>query len=84
MLRRPLASPVAAAALPGLTTPGPAQPQPAAAGLPDFRRALGTLFARFVEAYKRKDAVQPAALFTEDAVRVPPGPILAGKRDVTL
>ena len=71
MLRRPLASLMAAAALSGLTAPGTAQPQPGAAGLPDSRRALDTLLARFVEAYNRKDAARLAALFTEDAVLVP-------------
>ena len=44
--------------------------------------ALDTLLARFVEAYNRKDVAQLAGLFTEDAVLVPPGPILAGKRDI--
>ena len=82
MLRRPLASLMAAAALSGLTAPGTAQPQPGAAGLPDSRRALDTLLAGFVEAYNRKDVARLAALFAEDAVLVPPGPILAGKRDI--
>ncbi len=81
MLRRPLAFvlvPLAATA--GFAAAQ--QPQPGSSALPDFRRALDPLLARFVEAYNRKDAAQLAALFTEDAVLVPPGPILAGKRDI--
>src|SRR3712207_1838214 len=81
MLRRPLAFflvPLAAAT----GSAAAQQPQPGSSALPDFRRALDPLLARFVEAYNRKDAAQLAALFTEDAVLVPPGPILAGKRDI--
>ena len=40
------------------------------------------LLARFVEAYNRKDVAQLTGLFKQDAVLVPPGPILAGKRDI--
>ena len=78
MLRRPLASLMAAAALSGLTAPGAAQPQPGGTGLPDFRRALDTLLARFVEAYNRKDVVQLAALFTETRSWCRPGPSWPG------
>ena len=60
-----------------------AQQQPGASGLPAFRRALDALLARFAETYNHKDVAGLAALFAEDAVLVPPGPIVAGRRDIT-
>ena len=80
MLRRPLAFLVPFAATTGFAAAQ--QPRPGPSALPDSRRALDTLLAKFVEAYNRKDVAGLAALFTEDAVLVPPGPILAGKRDI--
>ena len=80
MLRRPLAILVPFAAATGFAAAQ--RPRPGASALPDFRRALDTLLAKFVEAYNRKDVAQLVALFTEDAVLVPPGPILAGRRDI--
>ena len=80
MLRRSLAFLVPFAATTGFAAAQ--RPQPGPSAFPDFRRALETLLAGFVQAYNRKDVAQLAALFTEDAVLVPPGPILAGKRDI--
>ena len=80
MLRCPLAFFVPFAATTGFAAAQ--RPQPGSSALPDFRRALETLLAGFVEAYNRKDVAQLEALCTEDAVLVPSGPILAGKRDI--
>lgn len=83
MLRRPLAFLMPFAGAAGLAAaPAGAQQQPGASGLPDFRRALDAVLARFAEAYNRKDVAGLAALFAEDAVLVPPGPIVAGRRDI--
>ena len=83
MLRRPFAFLVPLAGAAGLAAaPAAAQQQPGASGPPDFGWALDALLARFAEAYNRKDVAGLAALFAEDAVLVPPGPIVAGRRDI--
>ena len=83
MLRRPFAFLVPLAGAAGLAAvPAAAQQQPGASGPPDFGWALDALLARFAETYNRKDVAGLAALFAEDAVLVPPGPIVAGRRDI--
>ncbi|GAA0604093.1 hypothetical protein GCM10009416_47110 [Craurococcus roseus] len=84
MLRRPFAFSMPFAGVAGLATAsaGAQQQRPGASGIPDFHRALDALLARFAEASNRKDVAALAALFAEDAVLVPPGPIVAGRRDI--
>jgi uncharacterized protein (TIGR02246 family) len=65
----------------GLAMPAHAQ-QPGAAGPLDTRRAVEALLAKFVEGYNRKDVAVIAALFADDAVLVPPGPMVTGKRAI--
>jgi uncharacterized protein (TIGR02246 family) len=82
MLRRPLAFLGPFAGMAGLAAAAAAQQQAGAAVPPDLRRALDALLARFTDAYNRKDVAELAALFADDAVLVPPGAIVAGRRDI--
>jgi len=48
----------------------------------DPRPAINALLAKFADAYNRKDAAGIAALFAQDAILAPPGPIVAGRQAV--
>jgi uncharacterized protein (TIGR02246 family) len=53
-----------------------------AAGRQDARQAVEAFTTRYVDAYNRKDAAGIAALYTEDGLRVPPGPMTAGRQNL--
>jgi hypothetical protein len=46
------------------------------------RREAEALFAKFMEAYNRKDSAALAACFTEDVILARPGAILSGRQAV--
>lgn len=53
-----------------------------AAGRQDARQAVDAFVTKYLDAYNRKDAAGIAALYMEDGLRVPPGPITAGKQNI--
>src|SRR3954468_14167632 len=56
--------------------------QTGAAGRPDPRRAVEAFVAKYLDTYNRKDAAGVAALYTEDGLLVPPGPITTGRQNI--
>lgn len=56
-----------------------AAPQAKPAGREDVHRAVEAFVTTYLDAYNRKDAAAVAALYAEDGVLVPPGPIATGR-----
>ena len=56
--------------------------QTSAAGRPDVDQAVKAFITKYLDAYNRKDAAGVAALYTEDGLLVPPGPITTGKQNI--
>jgi uncharacterized protein (TIGR02246 family) len=52
------------------------------AGRQDARQAVEAFTTKYIDAYNRKDAAGIAALYMEDGLRVPPGPITAGRENL--
>jgi uncharacterized protein (TIGR02246 family) len=49
---------------------------------PDAEKAVAAVVATYIEKYNNKDAAGVAALYAEDGVLVPPGPMVAGKTNI--
>ena len=56
--------------------------QSSAASRPDVRQAVETFVTKYLEIYNKKDAAGLAALYTDDGLLVPPGPITTGKQNI--
>ena len=56
--------------------------QTSAAGRQDVRQAVEAFITKYLDAYNKKDAAGVAALYTEDGLLVPPGPITTGKQNI--
>ena len=56
--------------------------QTGGAGRQDARQAVEAFTTKYLDAYNRRDAAGMAALYVEDGLRVPPGPITAGKQNL--
>jgi uncharacterized protein (TIGR02246 family) len=52
------------------------------AGRPDARQAVEAFVTRYLDTYNKKDAAGVAALYTEDGLLVPPGPITTGRQNI--
>jgi uncharacterized protein (TIGR02246 family) len=48
----------------------------------EAEKAVGALVATYVEKFNNKDAAGVAALYAEDGVLVPPGPMVTGKANI--
>jgi uncharacterized protein (TIGR02246 family) len=48
----------------------------------EAERAVAAVVATYIEKYNNKDAAGVAALYAEDGVLVPPGPMVAGKANI--
>ena len=53
-----------------------------AAGGPDPHKAVDAFIATYLGAYNRKDAAGVAALYADDGLLVPPGPITTGRPNI--
>ena len=51
-------------------------------GKPDVQQAVEAFVMKFEGLHNKKDAVGPAALYADDGVLVPPGPIATGKQSI--
>ena len=56
--------------------------QTSAASRPDARQAVEAFVAKYLDTYNRKAAAGVAALYTEDGLLVPPGPITTGRQNI--
>jgi uncharacterized protein (TIGR02246 family) len=61
---------------------GASAQQTSAVGRPDVRQAVEAFVTKYLDTYNRKDAAGVAALYTEDGLLVPPGPITAGRQNI--
>ena len=48
----------------------------------EAEKAVATVVATYIEKYNNKDAAGVAALYAEDGVLVPPGPMVSGKANI--
>jgi len=64
-----------------VAAPSPGQ-QTGTSGRRDMRQAVEAFVTKYLNAYNRKDAAGVAALYTEDGILVPPGPIATGKPNI--
>jgi uncharacterized protein (TIGR02246 family) len=53
-----------------------------AASRQDVRQAVETFVTKYLEIYNKKDAAGLAALYTDDGLLVPPGPITTGRQNI--
>ena len=56
--------------------------QSSAASRQDVRQAVETFVTKYLEIYNKKDAAGLAALYTDDGLLVPPGPITTGRQKI--
>jgi uncharacterized protein (TIGR02246 family) len=56
--------------------------QSGAASRQDARQAVETFVTKYLEIYNKKDAAGLAALYTDDGLLVPPGPITTGRQNI--
>jgi len=48
----------------------------------EAEKAVAALVATYIEKYNNKDAAGVAALYAEDGILVPPGPVVSGKANI--
>lgn len=48
----------------------------------EAEKAVGAIVATYIQKYNSKDAAGVAALYAEDGVLVPPGPMVAGRANI--
>ena len=48
----------------------------------EAEKAVAAVVATYVEKYNNKDAAGVAALYADDGILVPPGPMVAGRADI--
>ena len=56
--------------------------QSGGAGRQDPRQAVEAFITKYLDVYNKKDAAGVAALYTEDGLLVPPGPITTGRANI--